>query len=109
MARRDTCSSKSLTTSVLGSTFSRYKTPVIANLDHTVTFTNTLMKKDLGLRAAREKGVSLPATQVVRDIVQACIEDGRAEDDYTVILAKLAQNADMILKSEDAAVTDGLT
>ena len=67
--------------SVLGSTFSRYKTPVIANLDYTVTFTNALMRKDLdlGLKAAGECGVALPATQVVRDLVQACIDDGHSE------------------------------
>jgi 3-hydroxyisobutyrate dehydrogenase len=99
-----------LNKSVLGSTFSRYKTPVIANLDYTVTFTNTLMKKDLdlGLKAAQETGVPLPATQVVREIVQACIDDGRAEQDYTLILDKLAERAGMALKSEDAPVTDGL-
>jgi 3-hydroxyisobutyrate dehydrogenase len=96
---------------VLGSTFSRYKTPVIANLDYTVTFTNTLMKKDLdlGLKAAEETGVSLPATKVVRDIVQACIDDGHAEADYTRILDKLAQYSGMRLKSEAAPVTDGLS
>jgi 3-hydroxyisobutyrate dehydrogenase len=100
-----------LNKSVLGSTFSRYKTPVISNLDHTVTFTNTLMKKDLdlGLQAAAEAGVALPATQVVRDLVQACIDDGRAEEDYTVILDKLAQRAAMTLTSEQAHVTDGLS
>jgi 3-hydroxyisobutyrate dehydrogenase len=100
-----------LNKSVLGSTFSRYKTPVICNLDHTVTFTNTLMKKDLdlGLQAAREAGVALPATQVVRDLVQACIDDGRAEEDYTVILGKLAQGGGMTLTSEQALVTDGLS
>ena len=83
--------------SVLGSTFSRYKTPVIANLDYTVTFTNTLMRKDLdlGLKAAKERGVALPATQVVRDVVQACIDDGHAEADYTRILDKLAQYSGM--------------
>ena len=45
--------------SVLGSTFSRYKTPVIANLDYTVTFTNTLMRKDLdlGLKAAEARAL----------------------------------------------------
>ena len=97
--------------SVLGSTFSRYKTPVIANLDYTVTFTNTLMKKDLdlGLAAAKEVGVSLPATEVVRDIVQACIDDGRAEQDYTVILDELAQRAGMKLAPEAAPVGDGLS
>ena len=97
--------------SVLGSTFSRYKTPVIANLDYTVTFTNTLMRKDLdlGLKAAKESGVSLPTTQVVRDIVQACIDDGHAEADYTRILDKLAEMSGMHLTSEAASVTDGLS
>ena len=97
--------------SVLGSTFSRYKTPVIANLDYTVTFTNTLMRKDLdlGLKAAKERGVALPATQVVRDVVQACIDDGQAEADYTRILDKLAQYSGMQLKSEAVPVSDGLT
>lgn len=96
--------------SVLGSTFSRYKTPVIANLDYTVTFTNTLMRKDLdlGLAAAGSVGVTLPATQVVRDLVQSSIEDGRAEADYTVLLDKLAQHAGMTLVPERAPVDDGL-
>lgn len=97
--------------SVLGSTFSRYKTPVIANLDYTVTFTNTLMRKDLdlGLKTAEECGVALPATRVVRDIVQACIDDGHAEADYTRILDKLAQYSGMQLTSEAVSVTDGLS
>lgn len=97
--------------SVLGSTFTRYKTPVIANLDYTVTFTNTLMLKDLelGLKAASAKGVSLPATEVVRDLVQACIDDGRAEQDYTLILDKLAEHAGMSLTPDNAKVTDGLS
>ncbi|MEW6452379.1 MAG: NAD(P)-dependent oxidoreductase [Pseudomonadota bacterium] len=97
--------------SVLGSTFTRYKTPVIANLDYTVTFTNTLMRKDLelGLKAAAATGVSMPATEVVRDIVQACIDEGRAEQDYTIILDKLAHYAGMSLKPDNAAVSDGLS
>ena len=96
--------------SVLGSTFSRYKTPVIANLDHSVTFTDTLMMKDLdlGLAAAKDKGVALPATGLVRELVQALIGDGRAEQDYTLILDKLAQRAGMTLVSENAKVGDGL-
>lgn len=97
--------------SVLGSTFSRYKTPVIANLDYTVTFTNTLMRKDLdlGLKAAEERGVSLPATRLVRDIVQASIDEGHAEADYTIMLDKLARYSGMQLTSESASVTDGLS
>jgi 3-hydroxyisobutyrate dehydrogenase-like beta-hydroxyacid dehydrogenase len=97
--------------SVLGSTFSRYKTPVIANLDYTVTFTSALMRKDLdlGLKAAGERGVTLPATQVVRDLVQACIDDGHSEQDYTRILDKLAQRSGMQLRSEAVSVADGLS
>ena len=97
--------------SVLGSTFTRYKTPVIANLDHTVTFTNTLMCKDLdlGLKAAAATGVALPATQIVRDIVKACIDEGHAEEDYTIILSKLAERAGMRLVPDNATVTDGLS
>jgi hypothetical protein len=52
--------------------------------------------------------VSLPATAVVRELVQACIDDGRAEQDYTVILDKLAQRAGMTLAPEQAPVGDGL-
>jgi len=63
---------------------------------------------DLGLKAAKEREVALPGTQVVRDIVQACIDDGQAEADYTRILDKLAQYSGMQLKSEAAPVSDGL-
>ena len=41
--------------SVMGSTFTRYKTPAFVNLDFQVTFTPQLLRKDLdlGLDAAR--------------------------------------------------------
>ena len=35
--------------SVMGSTFSRYKTPALVNLDFKVTFTPELLRKDLDL------------------------------------------------------------
>jgi 3-hydroxyisobutyrate dehydrogenase len=97
--------------SVLGSAFSKYKTPVIANLDYTVTFTTALMLKDLklGLQAAQESQTWLPTTQVVYDIVQSCVADGRSEEDYTIILDKLAQRSGLQLASEHADVTDGLS
>ena len=46
--------------SVLGSIFTRYKSPALVNLDWTTTFTPTLLRKDLdlGLAAARELGVA---------------------------------------------------
>ena len=42
--------------SVMGSTFTRYKTPAFVNLDFKVTFTPQLLRKDLdlGLDAGRE-------------------------------------------------------
>jgi 3-hydroxyisobutyrate dehydrogenase-like beta-hydroxyacid dehydrogenase len=97
--------------SVLGSAYSKYKTPVIANLDYTVTFTATLMLKDLnlGLRAAEASGTWLPTTRIVYDIVRSCTEDGRSEEDYTIILDKLAQKSGLTLHSEHANVTDGLS
>ena len=51
-----------LNDSVLGSTFTRYKTPAYVNLDYTPTFTLELLRKDfdLGLDAGDELGVPLP-------------------------------------------------
>ena len=45
--------------SVMGSLFTRYKTPALVNLDWTTTFTAELMRKDqdLGLRVVRERSV----------------------------------------------------
>ena len=44
--------------SVMGSTFTRYKSPALVNLDFHATFTSELLRKDfdLGLAAAREQG-----------------------------------------------------
>ncbi len=97
--------------SVMGSVFSGYKTPVIANLDYSVTFTNTLMLKDfeLGLKAAAVHGLSLPATQASRDVSAEMVETGRGEEDFTAILDLLARRAGMSLVSDQADVTDGLS
>jgi 3-hydroxyisobutyrate dehydrogenase len=48
--------------SVMGSTFSRYKTPAFVNLDFKVTFTPKLLRKDLdlGLDAGRKFDVPTP-------------------------------------------------
>ncbi|HSO50411.1 MAG TPA: NAD(P)-dependent oxidoreductase, partial [Acidimicrobiia bacterium] len=53
-----------LNDSVMGSTFTRYKTPAYVNLDYTPTFTWALLRKDLelGLDSSREMGVPLPLT-----------------------------------------------
>ena len=51
-----------LNKSVMGSMFTRYKTPALANLDFHVTFTPELLRKDidLGLAAGRDLGVPMP-------------------------------------------------
>jgi 3-hydroxyisobutyrate dehydrogenase-like beta-hydroxyacid dehydrogenase len=62
-----------LNDSVLGSTFSRYKTPALVNLDFSPTFTMSLLRKDfdLGLAAARDLEVPMPLAAAVSQIVGA--------------------------------------
>jgi 3-hydroxyisobutyrate dehydrogenase-like beta-hydroxyacid dehydrogenase len=97
--------------SVLGSTFTRYKTPVIANLDFSVTFTHALLRKDLdlGLQAGQKSGANLPATPVVRDLVQRCVDEGKAEADYTTMLERLAADAGLELTPDGVKMSDGLS
>src|SRR6201986_2483186 len=51
-----------LNDSVLGSAFTRYKSPALVNLDFHPTFTTVLLRKDLqlGLSAGKELGVAMP-------------------------------------------------
>ncbi len=51
-----------LNNSVMGSTFTRYKSPAFVNLDFTPTFTPVLLRKDfdLGFEAAHELDVPMP-------------------------------------------------
>ena len=94
-----------------GSTFTRYKTPVIANLDFAVTFTHSLMRKDLdlGLQAGAATETPLAITEVVRDLVQRCIDEGKAEADYTTMLQRLAADAGLKLVPDAVKVSDGLS
>ena len=96
--------------SVMGSPFSRYKTPAFVNLDWAPTFTPVLLRKDLdlGLKAAKQLGVQLPVTQVTRDMVNKAVEAGHTDCDFAVLLDCQAKAADMTLKSEHLAIEDGL-
>ena len=60
-----------LNKSVLGSTFSGYKTPAFVNLDFHPTFTSTLLRKDfdLGLAAARELEAPMPIASATAQLV----------------------------------------
>jgi hypothetical protein len=63
----------------------------------------------LGIGAGRKTGTNLPATQVVRDLVQRCVDEGGAEADYTTMLRRLAADAGLDLKPDRVAVSDGLS
>jgi 3-hydroxyisobutyrate dehydrogenase len=99
-----------LNNSVLGSTFSRYKTPAFVNLDFHATFTSALLRKDfdLGLAAAREREVPMPVASAVYQLVQGLVGYGFGEDDFASLLMLQAKSAGLELTSENAKVSDGL-
>jgi 3-hydroxyisobutyrate dehydrogenase len=100
-----------LNKSVMGSMFTRYKTPALVNLDFHVTFTPKLLRKDLdlGLDAGRRFDVPMPLTSLTRDLLQQMIGRGMTEADFSTLLLVQAQNSGLELKSENAPVGDGLT
>jgi 3-hydroxyisobutyrate dehydrogenase-like beta-hydroxyacid dehydrogenase len=96
--------------SVMGSTFSRYKTPAFVNLDFKVTFTPQLLRKDLdlGQDAARRYGVPMPLASLTRDLVQTLIDGGVTEEDFAKLLVLQAEASGLKLEPENVAVSDGL-
>ncbi|HZL54478.1 MAG TPA: NAD-binding protein [Solirubrobacteraceae bacterium] len=96
--------------SVMGSMFSRYKTPAFVTLDYTPSFTPTLLLKDfdLGLEAAGQLGVSVPLVEHVRALVAALIEEGYADVDFAAMLNVQAAASGLQLQSEPGPVPDGL-
>jgi 3-hydroxyisobutyrate dehydrogenase len=99
-----------LNQSVMGSTFTRYKTPAFVNLDFRPTFTPVLLRKDfdLGLAAARELEVPMPVAALVREIVQSMIGSGSVDVDFAKLLEQQAIASNHELKPEDIEVSDGL-
>jgi 3-hydroxyisobutyrate dehydrogenase-like beta-hydroxyacid dehydrogenase len=99
-----------LNDSVMGSMFTRYKTPAYVNLDFKPTFTPELLLKDfmLGADAAREHEVPLPVSAAAQQVVQALIGNGFRDIDFAALLELQARSSDLELVSEDAPVTDGL-
>ena len=59
--------------SVMGSMFTRYKSPALVNLDWTTTFTPELLRKDmdLGLGLGRDWDVPMPVTAAAREVLQS--------------------------------------
>ena len=99
-----------LNNSVMGSTFTRYKSPALVNLDFHPTFTASLLRKDfdLGLAAAREREVPLPVAALVHQIIQGLIGLGRGDDDFAALIELEAMTSGLTLVSENADISDGL-
>ena len=96
--------------SVMGSTFTRYKTPALVNLDFKVTFTPALLRKDidLGLHAGREFDVPMPLASITRDQVQALIGLGLGDEDFAKLIVLQARASGIALEPENVPVSDGL-
>jgi len=100
-----------LNKSVMGSMFTRYKTPALVNLDFKVTFTPHLLRKDLdlGLDAGREFEVPMPLTSITRDLLQTMIGHGMTEEDFATLLVMQAKASGIELEPENVVVGDGLS
>ncbi|MEV4318961.1 NAD(P)-dependent oxidoreductase [Actinocrispum sp. NPDC049592] len=99
-----------LNSSVMGSTFSQYKTPAMVHLDFTPTFTMPLLRKDfdLGLAAARSLEAPMPVASAAAQLVAAAVGAGYQDEDFAVLIQEQARRAGMTLRPEDVQVTDGL-
>jgi 3-hydroxyisobutyrate dehydrogenase-like beta-hydroxyacid dehydrogenase len=100
-----------LNDSVMGSTFTRYKTPAFVNLDYTPSFTWHLLRKDfeLGLEAGRLLDVPLPTAALVHQIVMDGVGRGRGDQDFASMLSRHAEGTNVNLEPENKEVSDGLT
>ena len=100
-----------LNQSVMGSMFTRYKTPAFVNLDFKVTFTPELLRKDmdLGLDAGRRLEVPMPLASATRDLIQSMIGRGMKEEDFATLLVQQAQASGIELQPENVEVKDGLS
>ncbi len=97
--------------SVMGSVFSRYKTPAFVNLDRSVTFTPELLRKDmdLGLSLARKHEVPMPTASVTRDAIQSYMGRGHRENvDFSIVLEDVAKSSGLTLEPENVNVSNGL-
>jgi 3-hydroxyisobutyrate dehydrogenase len=99
-----------LNDSVLGSVFSRYKSPALVNLDFTPTFTTELLRKDfdLGLTAARGLEVPMPVAAAAYQLVQAAAGRGHRGADFATLILEQARSAGLEPEPEHVDVDDGL-
>ncbi|MFC0432435.1 NAD(P)-dependent oxidoreductase [Kutzneria buriramensis] len=100
-----------LNDSVLGSVFTRYKSPALVNLDFTPTFTMPLLRKDfdLGLAAARALEAPMPLASAAAQLVASAVGAGHTDEDFAALVLEQGRRAGLELASEHADVDDGLT
>ena len=104
--------------SVMGSMFTRYKSPALVNLDWTTTFTPELLRKDLdlGLALGREWDVPMPVTAATREVLQSHFgaatlksnPDAYLQEDFSALMETMALASGMKLQSENKNVPTGL-
>jgi 3-hydroxyisobutyrate dehydrogenase len=102
---------ESINDSVLGSMYTRYKTPMLANLTfEQVTFTPKLLLKDmdLGMAAAKAHGVPMPSAAATRESVARMVGRGHEDIDFAVLLQETARDAGLELKPDNVRISDGL-
>ena len=107
-----------LNNGVMGSMFTRYKSPALVNLDWTTTFTPELLRKDLdlGLELGREMDVPMPVSAATREVLQshfgaAMLQKDPQEylqKDFAALAETMALAAGMKLVSENKNVPTGL-
>ena len=103
---------------VMGSMFTRYKSPALVNLDWTTTFTPELLRKDLdlGLALGREWDVPMPVTAAAREVLQTHFgaatlksdPEKYLQEDFAALLETMALASGMKLESENKNVPTGL-
>jgi 3-hydroxyisobutyrate dehydrogenase len=99
-----------LNNSVMGSTFTRYKTPAFVNLDFTPTFTPALLRKDfdLGMAEAKKMSVPMPLAALCTELVVSALGAGYLSEDFAVLLLEEARSAGVVLTPENVEIDDGL-
>jgi 3-hydroxyisobutyrate dehydrogenase len=96
--------------SVLGSMFTRYKSPALVNLDFSPTFTNPLLLKDfdLGLAAARDLEAPMPVAAAAAALVASALGAGYRTEDFASLILEQARRSGITLIPENVEVNDGL-
>lgn len=99
-----------LNDSVMGSVFTRYKSPAFVTLDYTPTYTWHLLRKDfeLGLEMAAARGVPMPSAALVHSILSEGIDGGFGDEDFASMLTLQARASRVELVPEDRVVASGL-